>query len=311
MSMFLRRCSLVALAPAALLASCSPLEPPPGDYPAVSHDAGDAGLDAPQETSGGSGTITPDGTWLFWYETATCVNVMGVAIESLTWGATVLWMEPQADSGTNGTNGSIVKQRIRTCYYEQTPIVGVATSIPRQLIDRIPEVEFLAILDDTSAGSGYETQVKVELWGTKLTDPRNEDLPTSKDDPRVYDMDEDGQPGVTLDLGDGECKMSVVERTISQWKGVVESDTRIGGGGYNHVAQNVLEATGGFCSSQFETWHMPNRSRFVIMRADGQHGAENLDTNQDGQIDCDEVRAYGTAPFGPRSVNNAYCSDGG
>ena len=56
---------------------------------------------------------------------------------------------------------------------------------------------------------------------------------------------------------------------------------------------------------------MPNRSRFVIMRADGKYGSQNLDTNQDGQLDCDEIRAYGTAPFGPRAVNNAYCLDSG
>jgi hypothetical protein len=56
---------------------------------------------------------------------------------------------------------------------------------------------------------------------------------------------------------------------------------------------------------------MPNTSRFVIQRADGKYGAEDLDTNHDGQLDCDEVRAYGTAPFGPRAVNNANCLDGG
>lgn len=299
-------CSVLTCLSAASLGSCSPLEPPAGDYPAVSHDAAitiDAGADGGSDDAGGTGTLTPDGTWLFWYETATCVNAMGVAIESLTWGATVMWMEPVA----GGANGSLVKQRIRTCYYEQTPIVGVATAIPMALIDTIPEVEFLAILDSPEVGSAYQSQVKVELWGAHLTDPRYEELPTAKDDPRVYDMDKDGVPGVTLVLGGGECNMAVVERTIAQWKGVVQAPTRIGGGGYNHVAQNVLQASGGFCSSQFETWHMPDQSRFVIMRADGKYGSENLDTNQDGQLDCDEVRAYGTAPFGPRAVNNAFC----
>ena len=36
----------------------------------------------------------------------------------------------------------------------------------------------------------------------------------------------------------------------------------------------------------------------------------NLDTDGDGSVSCDEVGAYGVAPFGPREPDNAVCAEG-
>ena len=140
-----------------------------------------------------------------------------------------------------------------------------------------------------------------------LTDPEFEELPKEATDPRVYDQDNDGNPGATLILGANQCSMYVVQRAIAQWNGKVESGTRIAGMGNNITTQIVLGATGGFCASQYDTRNPPDTARFVMQRVDGLHGALNLDTNQDGEVDCEEVRAYGSAPFGPREPDNARC----
>ena len=125
--------------------------------------------------------------------------------------------------------------------------------------------------------------------------------------PAAIDQDGDGNPGATLVLGANQCSMYVVQRAIAQWNGKVESSIRIAGVGNNATTQVVLGATGGFCASQFDTRNPPDSARFVLQRVDGRYGAPNLDTNGDGQIDCEEVRAYGSEPFGPRQPDNERC----
>ncbi|MBI5533356.1 MAG: hypothetical protein HY898_11605 [Deltaproteobacteria bacterium] len=282
-----------------IVASCSVPTPPDGDYPPL--QGADAGSDADAaaaDTSGG-GPLVADGTWLMWHETATCVEVMSVNIEALT--ETLAVVQLQRDPG------GVIHHTYRNCSIEQTPIVGVATKIPQAVVDTIPVRDYIAILDADAVGSAYATQVSIELWGVKLADPELDVMPTDPADPRIYDQDNDGKPGVTLDLGNGQCTMEVIQRGTFQWKGTIESSTRISGGGYNLTQQIVLHASSGFCSSQFHTWNPPNTARFAIMRADGKSGAINLDTNQDGVVSCEEVRAYGSAPFEPRKVDNKRC----
>ena len=292
------RCAAAACC--AVVASCAPPAPPQGDYPAIALDGGDAEPEAAADVSA-SGSLSADGTWIFWYETSTCVNVLGIAINSLT--QTLTRVELHSEPG------GIVRHTLLNCQVEQTPIVGVATTIPDAVVQSIPTREFIALLDGDGVGASYQSQIGVELWGVKLDDPYNDPLPTDKSDPRVYDQDGDGKPGVTLDLGHGQCTMAVIQRAISRWTGTVQSPTRIEGTGSNDTVQVVMEASSGFCSSQYETWNPPNTARFALQRVDGEHGAIDLDTDADGQVSCEEIRAYGSAPFAPREVDNAACRD--
>ncbi len=296
-SMPLRSSALSALACLALVA-CGAPEPPAGDYPAVSHDAS-AADDVEVADSGPASELVPDGTWVMWHETSTCVKVLSIHLESVT--QTLLLVKLQSSPG------GVVQHSSRDCLIEQTPIVGVSTTIPLAVVESIPPQNYVAVLSGSQPGATYSTQRNVELWAMNLTDPEFEELPKDASDPRVYDQDNDGNPGATLILGANQCSMYVVQRAIAQWNGKVESGTRIAGMGNNLTTQIVLGATGGFCASQYDTRNPPDTARFVMQRVDGLHGALNLDTNQDGEVDCEEVRAYGSAPFGPREPDNARC----
>jgi len=281
-----------------LLPACGAPEPPSGDYPDVTRDGGTTA------DTGSSDVVVGDelmagGTWMMWYETSTCVQVLSVAIETVTQTLQLASVEQEP--------GGVLRHKIRNCRVEQTPILGVTTTIPLLLVESLEPREWLGVVDGNRTGASYFSQRSTELWGLKLQDPEHEELPTAPTDPRIFDQDGDGQPGVTLDLGTNLCSMYVVQRAISQWKGKIDSAIQVSGIGNNLTTQISLGGTGGFCASQFKTTNPPDSARFVLRRVDGQHGSVNIDSNQDGVIDCEDVRAYGSEPFGPRPPDNTRC----
>jgi hypothetical protein len=287
---------------------CTAPEPPMGDFPLLERDDGggedallDGGDDGGLQADGApAGPLTPDGTWVLWTETVTCVKVLGIELNGVAEQLSLVSLEERG--------GGVVAHRYRPCHIAQSPIVGLATVIPDRLTEAVPEQTWLALLDGTEAGAGYQSQTYIELWAVRLDDPEQEPLPVSADDPRVYDMDQDGHPGGTLVLGNDLCRMYVIQRAMKRWKGRVTSAVRVEGGGRNSSEQVLLEATNAFCASAYLVRHLEPLNRFALQRVDGRHGAPDLDTDQDGQISCAEVRAHGLASFGPAKADNSLCT---
>jgi|GEM_PF-517608 len=294
----LRRAALAS----SLLAACGPGTPPVGLYANVDR------LDAAVDTDGGSDgaaaeagepRLTPDGTWLLWAETSTCVGIGNLGIHGLTEAVGTVELSVDADG--------VVRHAFRKCHVEQTPVLGMATTIPDAISRSLPVRSYVGLLDDAAVGSAYQSRLDIELWAVRLDDPNHDALPTTADDPRVFDQDADGKPGVTLVLGDATCEMYVVQRGKMKWSGAVVSATRIEGGGSSTSEQVVLSSTGGFCATGHRTWFPPDDARFVLMRVDGKHGSIDLDKDGDGRVSCDEAVAYGVGPFAPRTPDNSVC----
>jgi len=293
-----------------LAAGCSADPPPRGDFPPLladggSHarDDGGAGGDggAAAAPDGGLALLEPSGTWLLWSETVTCVHVMNLSLEGLSERLVLVRME---DLG-----GGAVGLHERTCQILQTPILGLATSIPLALVEAIPEQHIVALPPALAVGAPFPMQGTIELWGVQLEQPADEALPSTADDPRVYDMDGDGKPGVTLVLGDDLCEMQVVQRGFSRWEGRIVAAHRIQGGGSSVSEQKVLHASSGFCASSYDVEYVNDRHRFALLRVDGRYGAVDLDGDGDGAISCAEVRAHGYLPFAPQVPDNARCAE--
>lgn len=279
--------------------ACSPPDPPPGNFPDLIADAVSEDTAASEDISGTGEPLKPDGIWLLWTETVSCITVLGVEVEGIAHSLEIVKL---TDEGHG-----ILKHEIKTCAILQSPIVGLITIIPDKLIESLPAAYFLAILDGGNTGDKYATQINSELWGVKLDDPMNEALPEKPDDPRVFDMDNDGNPGVTLMLGDNLCSMYAVQRDITQWKGEVASGVEIKGGGISASEQKILKATSGFCASPYEVRFLDDLHRFALRRIDGKHGAVNLDYDGGGDITCAEAVEYGVAPFSPRVPDDDNC----
>jgi len=307
------RCRLRALAllgGLASLAACGPPPPPVGLFP--DQRAGDlGGLDLADE--GGAGDLgeadaatgdellDPRGGWIFWRQTATCVNVLGIGFELLADALSIVELE---DLG-----GGLVRARQRFCQLQQTPVLGLATSASPSLAESIPVADWHLMLAGRRPGDPFQAQDTLEIWGMNLGEPATEELPTTPDDPRVYDMDGDGKPGATLVLGQEVCELYVVQRGFVSWSGQIASPIRLAGGGTNRSTQVVLDTTSGFCATQYDVRYLDDRNHFVMLRADGQQGAPDADLDDDGRISCAEARAFGLAPFSPPTVDDSHCQE--
>ena len=281
-----------------MMLGCFAPDPPAGAYPPLTREEHEASCQdggAPSSEA----RLTVDGTWLLWHESSTCVHVGAVDVETISETLALVQLDEQQDS--------VVHHTIKSCVIEQSPITGMAIEIPRALIDALPPRSFLGILDGQEPGSGYATEKTIELWGMQLQAPASDALPTESSDPRVVDQDGDGNTGVTVLVGDGACMAFLVRRRASQWKGSVEGATRISGSADDRTEVVVLQSSGGFCHSEFYTWTPQGADRFVLERADGKHGAADLDLDRDGRVTCGEIEANGTASFGPREPDNERC----
>jgi hypothetical protein len=88
---------------------------------------------------------------------------------------------------------------------------------------------------------------RTETLGVQLRDPKNEYLPTKKDDPRVIDQDKDGHPGVTVRVsGLIDGSLYIVHRGWDKLLGKIDPKGRIRGGVEWDLEQVVLDSTSVF-----------------------------------------------------------------
>ena len=97
-------------------------------------------------------------------------------------------------------------------------VPDVLTLIPQAFIDSIPIASRSFRIEDDNVVFGRSVAVN----GVHLRDPARDPLPTAADDPRVFDQDQDGQPGLTVQIGgllEGEVQL--VQRTITRLTGTL------------------------------------------------------------------------------------------
>lgn len=292
---------VATMLPLVAAAACGPRDPPHGSFPDLAADA--AGLDAGSETDADqTTTLTPDGTWLLWTETVSCLKVGSTKMELLSEGLALIELQY--------AGGHVLSHTIRDCGIRQSPVLGIATTIPYIVTDTVPVRTFVGIVDDFAHGSGYRMQRDVETWAVHLADPEHDPMPTTATDPAVFDQDMDGKPGVTLILGNNSCEMYVVQRAFKQWSGTIESGARVAGRGLSTSQQITLAFTSAFCGTVYDVWYPPGEARFAMIRVDGRNGGIDLDTDHDGKVTCPEARDYGVDPFSPAQIDNSKCAAG-
>lgn len=152
---------------------------------------------------------------------------------------TTLVKTPFGDEAGGGTNYRLVNRTFNenSNIYEQSStlcggfnvgVLGVTTDLPESTYRAVPPstVERVTI-DDTGL---YEQTNHIQLWGLRdLPDPFLTPLPADKDEAtqaphadRIYDMDEDGHPGVTsIVTGAVTGEVYVVQRKTVRTSGVV------------------------------------------------------------------------------------------
>jgi hypothetical protein len=148
-----------------------------------------------------------------------------------------------ADDGTRITlarteldqDGRLLYETSEACDVQVPQVGTVVVDFPSALIDAIPPTETVRELDVDAVGAVYENSddplVQLIAWHAD-GDAMGEPIPTDAADPRVFDMDHDGNPGATvlievISILEGE--MYVVARTVMWVDGTVVSDEEISG----------------------------------------------------------------------------------
>jgi hypothetical protein len=167
------------------------------------------------------------------------------------------------------------------CRIEVSSTGAVTTTIP----DVIPETTPPAVSELAFAMQGddivWSRPESVTLIGVDLDDPVNDELPTAGDDPRVFDQDQDSNPGVTVMVsGLASGDIYVVQRNRAAYGGRLDGPGRLSGLVSDSSDQSVVGSSNPVLNQNIPTepHEDPSLSTVELVRVDDSY-------------DCDKVLA--------------------
>jgi hypothetical protein len=102
--------------------------------------------------------------------------------------------------------------------------------IPDAFVDSIVAYQKPGSIDLSVQPPQLSVPLHPEVHGANLSDPLNDPMPTSAEDPRIVDGDNDGQPGLTVYVsGVVDGALYVVQRNLTTIDGVVSAPNRMEG----------------------------------------------------------------------------------
>jgi hypothetical protein len=123
---------------------------------------------------------------------------------------------------------------------------ALTTVVDQAFVSALGVVTAEASVSASGSATRFTQPPSTELHGVRLENPETDPLPTSADDPRVFDQDGDGKPGITVHacaFGAITGDVYVVERLCTRLEGQVVSPDRIEGRIVGTVEQVILGAT--------------------------------------------------------------------
>ena len=155
------------------------------------------------------------------------------------------------------------------------------TVIPDAFMAALRPSPRTATLTDEGAEVRFIQERYVEVRGATLEDPLNDPLPTDLDDPRIFDQDGDGSPGMTVViklLGILSEKIYVVQRVQYALSGIVISPDRIEGSVDWSDEQIVLDATSSMLMAESSSSPDPDPTKhvFIMLRVQEDWTCEGL-----------------------------------
>jgi len=170
--------------------------------------------------------------------------------------------------------GSSVAMRDTYCHTDVLSNTTLITSrVPDRVMVSLRPAPRTATLSHRAGRWTLEQDPHLEIRGARLENPADDPLPVGTWDSRVFDLDEDGNPGFTVPVsvfGIVSGDTYVVQRlayTISSDD--VEADGFDGSIEWSSE-QVVIGGTDAILMTTFEQWHHPDpaRHRFVMRRLD-------------------------------------------
>lgn len=229
----------------------------------------------------------PAGQWMLFVEDRNCLVGVGDPLESIIWSWYAVELIP------SGEGRAALTVRSRICHQELSPLAfGFLSVVPDVICDNTPAVETGGFLVGDEAGALFLADTIFDYWGVEgIAD--TEDVPVDIDDPRIVDLDEDGNPGVTLPVttanGGPICEVYVAQRVRVALEGRVVDGRTIVGDAASGTDKSILATSTELCASGDVVPNMAG-NRFALVRIDGREGAPDVDADDDGEVQCPELR---------------------
>ncbi|TVQ97874.1 MAG: hypothetical protein EA398_14040 [Deltaproteobacteria bacterium] len=168
----------------------------------------------------------------------------------------------------DGAEGYAVEWRVRSLDVNSGTRLA-RTEIPDALVRHMNVVRRRLIWPVEGDASRVLLPRATDVTGARLANPLTDRLPSDPDDPRVFDQDRDGKPGVTVRVrGLARGEIHVVQRAWSVLTGTVDGRDRVVGTVAWDVEQSVLSATNPVLRNPPENRPHPDpaRSMFTMER---------------------------------------------
>jgi hypothetical protein len=158
---------------------------------------------------------------------------------------------------------------------------ALTTTIDPAFVRSLDAVTARASLDASGTPARFAQAWSVEVHGVRLDSPETDPLPTSASDPRVFDQDGDGKPGITVHacaLGAITGDVYVVERLRTRLEGEVVTPDWIEGRVEGTVEQVILGATSAVFLGSILSHPDPisANSYFILQRIDPAWACEEI-----------------------------------
>lgn len=181
-------------------------------------------------------------------------------------------------------DGFALKTTSRICDIEiQSGFSRVRTEIPRAYLNAMDARPRPARLERHGQVWRLIQPARLEIMGARLEDPRKDPLPESADDPRVFDQDRDGSPGVTVRVrGLISGEIFLVQRAWNLLRGTLKGQDQIDGLVQWHTEQVVLGATHRLLRTSHESRPDPDPllHYFRMSRTAPSHGCDVLEAQK-------------------------------
>lgn len=170
-------------------------------------------------------------------------------------------------------NGTALEFHSRVCSIAvESSTPTIKTIIPEAFVNNLPMTRRAGVLRESPRGWELHLPRHWEAQGVKLRDLNRESLPQTPDDPRVFDQDGDGNPGLTVRVeGLVSGEVYTIQRAWDEHRGRIIGTDLIEGTVVWGAEQVILGATSRFLRSAPESSPHPDASKsyFRMRRAEG------------------------------------------
>lgn len=219
------------------------------------------------------------GTWAQMQVTSELSSVPFVG-EVTNKNITLLRLEQQQNGGSLTVTAEICSIEVDS----GTSLVSI--EFPQAFVDSLGMVMKPSTIEPADHGYRFFQPRFTQLLGVRLENPATDPLPTEADDPRVFDQDGDGHPGITVRvtiLGFIKGEVYVIQRDWNTLNGEFTSPDKIDGLIEWGIEQVVLGASNPFLKARGTNRPDPaaEHSYFCTTRIDPQMDCPAIIENQE------------------------------